>query len=69
MIHATPDMIMELEMELSGKITSTTFSKGGINTAVPSVDGVPIISTPSNRMYTAITIYDGKTSGQSRAAM
>mgnify|MGYP001367654348 FL=1 len=63
-IHATPDMIMELEMELSGKIISTTFSKGGIDTAVPSVDGGPIVSTPSNRMYTAITIYDGKTSGQ-----
>lgn len=63
-IHATPDLIMELEMELSGKITSTTFSKGGIDTGVPAVDGVPIISTPSNRMYTAITIYDGKTPGQ-----
>lgn len=63
-IHATPDFIMELEMELSGKIINTTFSKGGIDTAVPSVDGVPIISTPSNRMYTAITIYDGKTPGQ-----
>ena len=65
-IHATPDMIMELEMELSGKITNTTFSKGGIDTAVPSVDGVPIISTPSNRMYTAIKINDGKTPGQER---
>ena len=63
-IHATPDFIMELEMELTGKIINTTFAKGGIDTAVPSVDGVPIISTPSNRMYTAITIYDGKTSGQ-----
>lgn len=63
-IHATPDFIMELELELSGKIINTTFSKGGIDTAVPSVDGVPIISTPSNRMYTSITIYDGKTPGQ-----
>lgn len=63
-IHATPDFILELELELAGKITAMTFSKGGINTTVPSVDGVPIISTPSNRMYTAITIYDGKTSGQ-----
>lgn len=62
--HATSDFIMELEMELSGKITTTTFSKGGIDTAVPSVDGVPIISTPSNRMYTTITLYDGKTAGQ-----
>lgn len=63
-IQATPDLVMELELELAGKITAVTFSKGGIDTQVPSVDGVPIISTPTNRMYTAITIYDGKTSGQ-----
>lgn len=63
-VHATSDFIMELELELAGKITAVTFSKGGIDTQVPSVDGVPIISTPANRMYTAITIYDGKTAGQ-----
>ena len=57
---------MELELELSGKITATTFSKGGIQTQVPSVDGVPIISTPSNRMYSAIKINDGRTSGQEK---
>ena len=63
-IHATPDFIMELELELAGKISVETFSKGGINTKVPALDGVPFISTPQNRMYTAITIYDGKTGGQ-----
>lgn len=63
-VHATPDFILELETELAGKLTAVTFSKGGINTQVPSVDGVPIISTPANRMYTAITIYDGSSSGQ-----
>ena len=62
--HATPDFIMELELELAGKIQNTTFSKGGIDTAVPAVDRVPLISTDSNRMYTAITIRDGKTEGQ-----
>lgn len=62
--HATPDFIMELELELAGKIMNTTFSKGGIDTTVPSVDGVPFIVTPANRMYTTITIHDGKTSGQ-----
>lgn len=65
-IHATPDFILELELELAGKITAVTFSKGGINTQVPSIDGVPIVSTPENRMYTAITIYDGKTAGQEK---
>lgn len=63
-IHATPDFIMELELELAGKIQAVTFAKGGINTQVPAIDGVPLISTPANRMYTAITLYDGKTSGQ-----
>lgn len=62
--HATPDFIMELELELAGKITAVTFSQGGINTSVPAVDGVPIVSTPSNRMYTMITLNDGKTSSQ-----
>lgn len=63
-VHATPEFIMELELELAGKITTVTFSKNGIDTQVPSVDGVPIVPTPANRMYTAITIYDGKTAGQ-----
>lgn len=57
--QATPDFIMELELELAGKITAVTFSKGGIQTQVPSVDGVPLVSTPSNRMYTAIKINNG----------
>lgn len=64
--QATPDFIMELELELAGKITAVTFSKGGIQTQVPAVDEVPIIPTPSNRMYTAIKINDGKTSGQEK---
>lgn len=63
-VHATPAFILELELELAGKITNVTFSKGGIDTIVPAVDGVPIISTPSNRMYTAITMNDGKTGAQ-----
>lgn len=65
-IHATPDFIMELELELANKITVTTFKKGGIETKVPSVDEVPLISTPANRMYTAITLHDGKTGGQEK---
>ena len=63
-IQATANFILELELEIAGKITNTTFAKGGIETQVPSVDGVPIISTPSNRMYSAITLYDGTTTGQ-----
>lgn len=64
--QASSDFILELELELANKIEVATFSKGGIDTHVPSVDGVPIIPTPSNRMYTAIKINDGKTPGQEK---
>lgn len=61
--QATDDFVMELELELAGKLQSVTWSQGGINTKVPAVDGVPLIATPSNRMYTTIAIYDGTTAG------
>lgn len=63
-IHMTSTAKLELEMALAGKITDVTFSHAGIDTTVPSVDKCPIIETPQNRMYSAITLYDGKTSGQ-----
>lgn len=63
-IHMTSTAKLELEMALAGKITDVSFSRGGIDTKVPSVDQCPIIETPQNRMYSAITLYDGKTSGQ-----
>lgn len=63
-IHATPDTTLELELALAGKIRAMDFARGGIVTKVPAVDNVPIIETPQDRMYTAITIYDGKTGGQ-----
>lgn len=63
-IHANDDTIMELEIELAGKLQSMTWSQGGIDTKVPAIDGVPLIATPSNRMYTSIKIQDGKTEGQ-----
>ena len=63
-IHATSDVTLELELALAGKIHAVDFAKGGIVTKVPAVDNVPIIETPQNRMYSAITIYDGTTEGQ-----
>lgn len=48
---------------LSG-IRNTTFAQGGLNLEVPSIDNCPVIETAKNRMYTAITLYDGSTSGQ-----
>lgn len=63
-IHATYDTVTAIEIAALGKLANATFSQGGINTQVPVIDGCPIISTPQNRMYTAITLYDGSTAGQ-----
>lgn len=63
-VHATDEFILELELEMATQLRNTTFSKGGVSTTVPEIDGVPIISTPANRMYTAIELNDGTTSDQ-----
>lgn len=65
-VHATDSFILELELELANKISTVNFKKGGIITKVPAVDEVPIISTPANRLVTAIKLNDGKTSGQEK---
>jgi hypothetical protein len=62
--HIIDGALMELELELAGKIQSITFSAGGIDTKVPAVDMVPLIATPANRMVTGIEILDGTTSGK-----
>lgn len=63
-IHATGDVVLQLELAMLNHIRSVDFTKGGLKTKVPAIDDVPIVSTPANRMYTAITIHDGKTDGQ-----
>lgn len=60
-IHMSYDAKLEFEMAMAGKLQNTTWSVGGVNTEVPSIDGNPIIATPSNRMYTAIDLKDGST--------
>nr|DAL22439.1 MAG TPA_asm: major capsid protein [Caudoviricetes sp.] len=63
-VHLTYDAMMEVELAMLGKIASVDFSQGGVNTKVPAIDRIPLIETPQNRMYTAIKLNDGKSSGQ-----
>ena len=50
---------------LRAKVVRTVLNdEKGLNREVISYDGMPIIRVPQNRFYTAITMYDGKTSGQ-----
>ena len=63
-IQANDATIMEIELELAGHLRTISWAQGGINTQVPAIDGCPLFATPANRMYTAITLYDGTTEGQ-----
>lgn len=63
-IHCTYDTLLAVEEAALGKLSAVTFSQGGLNTQVPSIDGCPLIATPQNRLVTAITLNDGKTLGQ-----
>lgn len=50
---------------LKNKITRTTMNGDeNVNRAVEFFDGMRIIRVPQTRFYTAITLYDGTTSGQ-----
>jgi hypothetical protein len=62
--HANDGVMLEVQMELADRLRNTSWAREGVDTQVPVIDDVPLIATPSNRMYTAITLYDGTTSGQ-----
>lgn len=50
---------------LRAKINRTVMNgEGGINNGIETYDGMRIIRVPQTRFYTAITLLDGKTSGQ-----
>ena len=50
---------------LKAKVDRTTLNgDGGIDRGIITYDGMRIIRVPQNRFYTAITLKDGKTSGQ-----
>lgn len=56
-MHASIDAVNALEIALGqGNIRSESFAAGGFNTTVEMLDGVRIIPTSDNRLYTAITM-------------
>lgn len=62
--HINLDALTDLELQMAGKISDVTFSQNGVDTRVKSVDDVVLIPMPKTRMYSAITVYDGTTTGQ-----
>lgn len=65
-IMSSYDTLEAVEEVSLGKLQSVTFNQGGIDTRVPSIDGCPIISMPSNRLYTSLKLNDGTTEGQEK---
>ena len=63
-IMCTYEVLTAVEKASLSKLSSTTFSQGGINTKVPSIDDCPLIPVPKERLVTAITTYDGTTTNQ-----
>ena len=49
---------------LKAKITRYLANENGVNREVEVYNGMPVIRVPQNRFNTAITLYDGSTSGQ-----
>lgn len=49
--------------EISRSLTVSDFSQGGVNLQIRSLNGVPVLPVPDNRMKTAYTFYDGRTGG------
>ena len=66
MIHASSDVIEALQLAAGNKLRSMTFSQGGINYEVPSINNNPIIDTDDDRLVSALNIKsDGWEKGSS----
>ncbi|NFN94925.1 hypothetical protein FDC58_15690 [Clostridium botulinum] len=58
--HCTNTFKAQLEKAFAGQISPATLTLGGVDTTIPSIDGVLLIPTASSRMYTKYIINDGK---------
>lgn len=62
--YVTYDVQDFIEDYYGEKLAAATFAINGVDTRVPSVNGVPIIPVIDECMYTKLKFNDGKTTGQ-----
>lgn len=62
--HCTFDFKAQIEKAMAGQLSPATLSLGGVDTQIPSFDGVLLIPVTSDKMFTKYTLNDGKTEGQ-----
>ena len=66
-IHCTYEVKNQLEKAMAGQLSAVTFSAGGVDTEVPSLDGCPILPLTSDKMYSSFTISDEEDGGFAKA--
>lgn len=64
--YVTYDIALLISQFYGDKLTAATFSINGVDTRVPAIDGVPLITMTSNKMVTKLQFNDGKSLGQEK---
>ncbi len=59
--HCSYDFKAQIEKAMAGQLSPATLSLGGVDTQIPSFDGVLLIPTTSDKLYTKFDLLDGKT--------
>lgn len=62
--YVTYDVQALVSQYYGEKLAAATFAVNGVDTRVPSIDGVPLVPVVSSCMYSKLKFNDGKTSGQ-----
>lgn len=62
-VHA----ILAQSEDIAKRLDVTSFTQGGVETRVRSLDGIPILRVPSARMKSAYVFYDGVTASDGAA--
>ncbi len=60
-ISSTAKAMLEKSTEISRRLDVAEFVRGEMHTKVKSLDGHLLLPMPSGRMYSKITLYDGRT--------
>lgn len=56
--HVTYNFLSDLELRFAGQLRDITFSINGVDTTLPSIDGVALVATTSDKMVSEVNLTD-----------
>ena len=56
--HVTYNFLSDLELRFAGQLRDITFSVNGVDTTLPSIDGVGLVATTSDKMVSEVNLTD-----------